>query len=158
MSAGLRISCAVMTHPRRAEAARRLAGALPELAPAVVVDPYPEGPPSTLRTSLAAWAAVPGWATHHLVLQDDAEPRPGLVGALTALVGARPEEALSLFCEWGSATATMAALLGCSNSLVTIGLKFVRDDCAQSIAERRSPGSQSRTPTNVKPGPLKALR
>ncbi|WP_344075010.1 hypothetical protein, partial [Nocardiopsis metallicus] len=108
MSASVRISCAVMTHPRRAEAARRLAESLPELAPAVVVDPYPEGPPSTLRTSLAAWAAVPAWATHHLVLQDDAEPRPGLVEALTALVGAHPAEPVSLFCEWGSATATMA--------------------------------------------------
>lgn len=108
MNANVRISCTVMTHPRRAGAARRLADTLPELSPAVVVDPAPGGSPSTLRTSLAAWSAVPDWATHHLVLQDDAEPRPGMVEALTALVAARPEAPLSLFCEWGSATATMA--------------------------------------------------
>lgn len=108
MTTDVRISCAVMTHPRRAGAARRLADSLPELSPTVVLDPAPEGAPSTLRTSLAAWAAVPDGATHHLVLQDDAEPRPGLVEALTALVAAHPEEPLSLFCEWGSATATTA--------------------------------------------------
>jgi hypothetical protein len=103
-----RVSCAVMTHPRRAEAAHRLAGALPELSPTVVVDPDPAGAPSTLRTSLSAWAAVPERATHHLVLQDDAEPRPDLVKTLRTLVAAHPAEPLSLFCEWGSATATMA--------------------------------------------------
>jgi len=46
-----------------------------------------------------------------------------------------------------SATATMAALLSCSNSRTMSGLKLVSDDCAQSIADGRSPGSQSRTPT-----------
>ncbi|WP_249187787.1 hypothetical protein [Nocardiopsis sp. MG754419] len=97
-----------MTHPRRAEAAHRLAAALPELAPTVVVDPRPQAPPSTLRTSLAAWAALHPQATHHLVLQDDAEPCPGMVEALSTLVAARPDDPLSLFCEWGSATATMA--------------------------------------------------
>lgn len=107
MTDDVRVSCAVMTHPRRAGAARALARALPELAPTVVMDPTPEGPPSTLRTSLAAWSAMPGWATHHLVLQDDAEPRPGLIAALSALVAAHPERPLSLFCEWGSASATM---------------------------------------------------
>lgn len=108
MTPSVRISCAVMSHPRRVETARRLAESLPDLSATVVMDPAPEGAPSTLRTSLAAWAAMPGWATHHLVLQDDAEPRPGMVEALTALVAARPGEPLSLFCEWGSATATMA--------------------------------------------------
>ncbi|MFE9245083.1 hypothetical protein [Nocardiopsis sp. NPDC006938] len=108
MTTAVRISCAVMTHPRRAGAARALAASLPELSPTVVTDPAPEGAPSTLRTSLAAWAAVPDRATHHLVLQDDAEPRPGMIGALTALVTAHPREPLSLFCEWGSATATTA--------------------------------------------------
>lgn len=102
------ISCAVMTHPRRADAARALARSLPELSPTVVVDPVPEGAPSTLRTSLAAWSALPDGATHHLVLQDDAGPRPGLYEALSALVSAHPDQPLSLFCEWGSATATSA--------------------------------------------------
>ncbi len=53
-----------------------------------------------------------------------------------------------------SATATMAALLSCSNSRVTSGLKLLSDDCAQSIEAVRSPGSQSRVPTKWKPAPL----
>src|SRR4030095_5646095 len=56
-----------------------------------------------------------------------------------------------------STTATMAALLSCSNSRVIIGLKLVSDDCDQSIDDIRSPGSQSRTPTKLNPAPLKTL-
>ena len=53
-----------------------------------------------------------------------------------------------------SATATMAALLSCSNSRVISGLKLVSDDCAQSIDDIRSPGSQSRMPTKLNPRAL----
>ena len=53
--------------------------------------------------------------------------------------------------------ATIVALLFCSNSRMIIGLKLVSDDCAQSIDDTRSPGSQSRTPTKLKPIPLKTL-
>ncbi len=56
-----------------------------------------------------------------------------------------------------SATATITALLSCSNSRVIIGLKFVIDDCAQSIDAIRSPGCQSRRPTKLKPPPLNTL-
>ena len=56
-----------------------------------------------------------------------------------------------------SATATIVALLSCSNSRVMSGLKLVSDDCAQSIDDTRSPGSQSRMPTKLKPEPLKTL-
>jgi hypothetical protein len=50
-----------------------------------------------------------------------------------------------------SATAMTVALLSWSNSRVTIGLKFVSDDCAQSTDDMRSPGCQSRVPTKLKP-------
>src|SRR5499426_708128 len=53
-----------------------------------------------------------------------------------------------------SATVTIAALLSCSNSRVIIGLKLVSDDCDQSMDDIRSPGSQSRMPTKLKPAPL----
>jgi hypothetical protein len=56
-----------------------------------------------------------------------------------------------------SATAMIVALLCCSNSRVMIGLKLDSDDCAQSIEDSLSPGSQSRSPTKLNPGPLKAL-
>ena len=51
----------------------------------------------------------------------------------------------------------IVALLFCSNSRVIMGLKLVSDDCAQSIEDSLSPGSQSRSPTKLNPGPLNAL-
>ena len=56
-----------------------------------------------------------------------------------------------------SATATIVAVLSCSNSRDTRGLKFVIDDCAQSMDDMRSPGCQSRVPTRLKPPPLNRL-
>ncbi len=56
-----------------------------------------------------------------------------------------------------SATARTVAVLSCSNSRVTSGLKLVIDDCAQSMCDMRSPGCQSRLPTKLKPEPLKTL-
>ena len=41
--------------------------------------------------------------------------------------------------EW-SATAMTVAVLGCSNSRMMMGAKFVSEDCAQSIDAKRSPG------------------
>ena len=46
-----------------------------------------------------------------------------------------------------SATATTAAVLRCSKSRTTIGLKFLSVDCGQSICDIRSPACQSRSPT-----------
>ncbi|MET9712267.1 hypothetical protein ACFW3Z_24615 [Nocardiopsis alba] len=57
----VRISCAVMSHPDRAEAALRLAGSLPELSPTVVTDPSPEGPPTTW-SSRTTRNRVPAWS------------------------------------------------------------------------------------------------
>ncbi|MFH9404224.1 hypothetical protein [Streptomyces sp. NPDC017638] len=100
----VRISAAVMSHPRRAAAAHALAGRFPGLDITVVLDPEPDGPPSALRTARLAWAAVAPDATHHLVLQDDALPTEDFLTRLHALVAARPDAALSLFTEWGSRT------------------------------------------------------
>lgn len=111
----VRVSCAVMAHPRRAAAATALAASLPELGATVVLDPNPDGPPATLRTAAEAWAAVPDGATHHVVLQDDATPCAGFAEALQGLLGLRPDLPISLHTEWGSGSATMvrwAALSG----------------------------------------------
>ena len=56
-----------------------------------------------------------------------------------------------------SATAIIVPVLFCSNSRMIIGLKLLKDDCAQSIDDMRSPGSKSRRPTKLKPEPLKTL-
>ena len=58
--------------------------------------------------------------------------------------------------EASAATMTVA-LLSCSNWRVISGLKFVSDDCAQSIVDTASPGSQSLRPTRLKPVPVLTL-
>ena len=47
--------------------------------------------------------------------------------------------------------------VGCSNSRTIIGLKFVIDDCGQSIVSKRSPACQSRSPTKSNPVPWNML-
>lgn len=95
-----------MTHPAREEQARELAASLPELDPAVVVDDTEPGR-GNLGNALRAWAAVGEDATHHLVLQDDAIPCDDFAALVHRAVSARPADAISLFCEWGSRSATL---------------------------------------------------
>jgi len=100
----VRLSAAIMAHPSRLGAAARLRETLADLAPEVIVDPDPDGPPSPARTAVRAWAAAAPDATHHLVLQDDARPAAGFAAAVRAAVAARPDDALCLFTEWASLT------------------------------------------------------
>jgi hypothetical protein len=101
------LSTAIMTHPAREDRARKLAESLPELNPLVIVDSPGPGR-GNLANALRAWAAVGEEATHHLVIQDDIVPCENFTGLIHRAVGARPEAAISLFCEWGSRSATLA--------------------------------------------------
>ncbi|MDA1361038.1 hypothetical protein O1R50_15510 [Glycomyces luteolus] len=101
------LSTAIMTHPAREDRARKLAESLPELNPAVIVDDTEPGR-GNLANALRAWAAVGEDATHHLVLQDDVVPCENFTALVHRAVAARPAEAISLFCEWGSRSATLA--------------------------------------------------
>lgn len=127
----IHLSCAVMAHPKRSRAAYHLAASLPGLAPQVVLDPEENGPPATLRTARAAWSAMPPNATHHLVLQDDAQPVAGLTDTLHEVLVAHTDLPIALFCEWGSGTGSMArwaamggfGLAECVDSFIpTVGL------------------------------------
>ncbi|MFG3340824.1 hypothetical protein [Glycomyces sp. NPDC048151] len=100
------LSTAIMTHPAREDRARKLAESLPELNPSVVVDGSGPGT-GNLGNALRAWAAVGEDATHHLVLQDDVVPCDEFAALVRKAVRARPETAISLFCEWGSRSATL---------------------------------------------------
>jgi hypothetical protein len=103
----VRLSAAIMTHPAREDRARKLAEALPELDAAIVVD-EPGGPGrGNLGNALRAWARIGADATHHLVLQDDVVPCEDFTARLRRAVRARPDDAVSLFCEWGSRSANL---------------------------------------------------
>ena len=109
------VSAAVMAHPSRSARAYRLAERLAVYRARVVLDPEPDGPPSSLRTARRAWAAVGDDATHHLVIQDDAVPLPSLEAAVARAVASRRHDAVALFTEWGSYTSyalRLAALAG----------------------------------------------
>ncbi|MEU7581326.1 hypothetical protein AB0B50_27405 [Streptomyces sp. NPDC041068] len=105
-ASGIHLSAVVMSHPRRAELARDMCLAHPELGLTVVSDPEPDGIPSAWRTARLAWRSVAPGATHHLVLQDDLVLVPDFATRVREAVAARPEDPLSLFVEWGSRTAT----------------------------------------------------
>ncbi|WP_407285030.1 hypothetical protein [Streptomyces sp. BP-8] len=109
----VRISSAVMTHPRRLPRARELAALLG--LDAVVVDPDPDGPPSALRTALAAWAAAAPGATHHLVLQDDVAAPAFLRDLVRRSVRRHPADALAFYAAWNTRNGSavrLAALVG----------------------------------------------
>ncbi|MFJ9696142.1 NAD-dependent epimerase/dehydratase family protein [Kitasatospora sp. NPDC101183] len=97
-----RTSGSVMTHPKRIEAARRIAADAPPGALSVVVDPDPTGRPSVLRTALAAWSAIEEGATHHLVVQDDMILSDAFFERARLAVEAMPDAALALFALWDS--------------------------------------------------------
>ena len=116
-AAGVRLSTVVMAHPRRRADAMRIQGEYPELNIRIVFDPEPEGPPATLRTARAAWAAVDDAATHHLVLQDDVLLCADFPRVVTQALEAAPEGAVALFAPWSMATSQavrLAALVGAS--------------------------------------------
>ncbi|MGP3983158.1 hypothetical protein [Streptomyces sp. KR80] len=111
----VRISGAVMGHPRRQESAKALIAQAPDGLLQLALDPDPDGPPTALRSAMTAWSAVTSEATHHLVLQDDAVPCAGFFDRVHEIVRAAPDAALAFFTSWNSrngAAVRMGALLG----------------------------------------------
>ncbi|MFF5211930.1 hypothetical protein [Streptosporangium sp. NPDC000396] len=108
------MSSAVMAHPRRAVDARRLAAELGR-GTAVVFDPDPGGRPSPLRTAARAWASCPPGSTHHLVVQDDAEPARDFWPLVERAVHSHPERVLTLYANsasWNGSVARVAMFAG----------------------------------------------
>ncbi|RJQ75890.1 hypothetical protein D5S19_31185 [Amycolatopsis panacis] len=96
------LSGSVLTHPSRGEAAIRTAAQAPPGALTVVTDPEPAGPPTAVRTMVAACESIPAGSTHHLVVQDDMLLAPGLFDRARAAIAAMPGAALALFSLWDS--------------------------------------------------------
>ncbi|MFI6790572.1 hypothetical protein ACIBG4_24915 [Nonomuraea sp. NPDC050383] len=107
----MRLTGAVMAHPKRMEAAVRLAGGVLD----VVTDPDPAGRPSAFRTSLLAWSSIPEGATHHVLLHDDMVLSDTFFERAAAAARAMPDAALALFAFWNSrngAAVRLGALAG----------------------------------------------
>ncbi|WP_214321302.1 NAD-dependent epimerase/dehydratase family protein [Nonomuraea sediminis] len=107
----MRLTGAVMAHPKRRDAAARLAGDVLD----VVTDPDPGGRPSAFRTSLLAWSSVPADSTHHVLLHDDMVLSSGFFERAERAAAALPGAALALFAFWNSrngAAVRMGALAG----------------------------------------------
>lgn len=91
-------------HPSRPDLPARLLALLADSAASrvratrLVFDPHPGGPPNPWRTyRVALERAAATSSTHHLVIQDDALPCPGLLDAAHHAARWRPDAILCLF-------------------------------------------------------------
>lgn len=85
----VRLSVAVQAHPARSELAEALAGAIGDAE--VVYDEDESGFPSPWRCYRVALERTPSWATHRLVVQDDATVCRNFAAAAELAVSAQPD-------------------------------------------------------------------
>lgn len=97
---GVRVSFAVQAHPVRRFQAEALAA---RLAPCdIAYDPDPDHEiPSPWRTYRHALDTTPDWATHRVVIQDDATVPEGVRPCMERAIAARPNRLL-VFCVTGN--------------------------------------------------------
>ncbi|MFI6394272.1 hypothetical protein ACIBHY_04975 [Nonomuraea sp. NPDC050547] len=105
-----RLSAAVMTHPKRLDAAIAIARAVPRPEFQLVQDPQPHGPSGSLRTAVKAWSAADPSATHHLVVQDDALLCEDFERRLHRALRAWDHGALALNTTWNSWNGSLVTL------------------------------------------------
>ncbi|RLK61432.1 NAD-dependent epimerase/dehydratase family protein [Actinokineospora cianjurensis] len=111
----VKLSGAVMTHPKRLAEAQVIADADTAGRIAVILDPEPEGKPTALRVAPLSWSCVPDDATHHVVLQDDVVLAQGFYDHAERAAAAFPDEAVAFYGGWearNGAVARLAALTG----------------------------------------------
>lgn len=89
------VSFAIQTHPARAELAVGLAAILPGAE--LVVDPDPTGGPNPWRCYRACLERTPSWATHRLVIQDDALLCLNFNETVERIARAQPDRLVALF-------------------------------------------------------------
>ncbi|MGW1062120.1 NAD-dependent epimerase/dehydratase family protein [Micromonospora rubida] len=111
----VRLSAAVMTHPKRLAEAEELAATDARGRVQVIVDPEPDGRPTALRVAPLSWSCVEPDATHHLVFQDDVVVADGFYDHAERAAVAVPDEAIAFYAGWearNGAVARLAALTG----------------------------------------------
>jgi hypothetical protein len=120
VSPPVRLTGAVMAHPRRLDPGRVLLDSAPSGLLDLVLDPHPDGPPTGLRTAMLAWSSIPAGSTHHLVLEDDALLAPGFFAHAERAAAAAPDAAVVFHANWCSRSGA-AVRLG-----ALAGARFVR--------------------------------
>lgn len=129
------LSGSVLTHPARGDAASRVVSQAPPDALSVVTDPDPAGPPTVIRTALAAWESIPSLATHHLIVQDDMLLAGRLFERARMAIEAMPQAALALFSLWDSRNGA-AVRLGALSGARWVGAVNEYTPCAALILPR----------------------
>lgn len=92
----VRLTVVVMTHPKRLAHAQELRDSHPELGVKVVIDPEPQGPPTSVRSARLPWECADKATTHHLVLEDDVALAENFGDQVLAALNAQPYAAVSL--------------------------------------------------------------
>lgn len=105
----IRLSVAVQHHPVRTALLDALLVALSGCDVEVVSDPDPDGVRSAWRTYREALETTPAWASHRLVVQDDATPCRDFTKVVERAITARPGRMLAL-CVCGNALATVPVI------------------------------------------------
>lgn len=96
----MRVSFCVQHHPLRPQCLERITSKR-QLGRGVevVTDPRPQDAPSPWRSYKICLETMPAWATHRIIVQDDALVCPGFREAAVRAVRARPEDLVSFFCS-----------------------------------------------------------
>ena len=89
------LAVVVQAHPLRASLVESLVPLLGECE--VVWDPEPEGRRAPVRTYLACLRSMPPWASHLLIVQDDAQPSHGWRSQTLEAIGEHPDALIPLF-------------------------------------------------------------
>lgn len=111
------LSIAIQHHPKRPELLGPLMAAMtPGPPPNIVFDPDPNNPhPSPWRTYRRALEETPAWASHRLIVQDDALVCRSFPLAAQRAVAARPE-AVVVFCVLGAPKSWAMRVITAANS------------------------------------------
>lgn len=91
----VRLSIAIQHHPARADLIPALLEAMPSAE--VVTDPEPDHDRNPWRTYRECLERTPEWATHRLIVQDDARPCQQFEETVQRAVEAYPARPISLF-------------------------------------------------------------
>lgn len=120
VSDGVKASVCVQHHPKRAHLLPQLVARL-GADTEIVTDPDPDSPiRSPLRCYVHCLKTTPEWATHRVIVQDDALPADGFREKLQALVAEEPDALVPLFAPG------MSPWIGMAHEARKLGQRFVR--------------------------------